>query len=878
MASLALTVVGSLVPGVGPILGPILGAMGSYIDNAFLLPALFPPEDTEGPRLNELQLQSAEEGASANYIAGAENRVAGTIIWISDLEETEHHETIGGKGGGGQDHVTYQYFVSLAVAIAPHTINGIERVFAEGNVVYEEVDDPSASSNQLSGTVITAGYSFGSPARIGGVPFYTFQIDSPNGGPDLSAFRSGVDCVISGFSNGANNGTFGVISSSFTASSGASRLRVQNKNCVTESAGATVTITQTVPPFFPDKVKDVRIYNGGHAAVDSIIEAIEDPTSIGGQVPPFNGTAYVVFERLALADFGNRIPQLNFIVRGDAGTVTAPTVIGRWMDRAGRSGKYDTSRASGTMRGVTVVGPVAASKALQPIMMGYDIIEQERGEDVHFFDRELATVIDVSTDHLSARETGTDASEYPIQVEDDNGVEIPAEVNIRYIDYEADYQFGSQRHRVQEFDSDAVLNINLPIVLNQSGAEARAIAKRTAWYARANRQPVKLSLPARYLDSLENDVLRFVALDQLWNVLVRQVDIGANFILRLDTIVESRDIVTQPATAESPTNKNVQIFVPPFVPTYVVDIPPIYPSTTLVPGFIAGTAIPGGASWSGAVLYESLDDSEFTFTTNIVGEAAVGYVTSVLADGVVGSWDRANSVTLELLSGNLESVTEIECLNGMNRLLIGEEIIGFQTATLVGGKTWTVSKLLRGLRNTESKTGSHAADDLAIHLNDHGLTFVEINHSAIGQTRYYKIIPIGGAIADYSSWQVQLSGENIKPFSPADLQYNRESPSTDDVSISWIRRTRQIMRLIGQLDEPPLTDGFEKYEVDILNAAGSTVLRTTTVTDSSSFVYTSAMQTADGLVAGSTAFSAKVYQKGTAGRGRASASLAVLAT
>ena len=37
-------------------------------------------------------------------------------------------------------------------------------------------------------------------------------------------------------------------------------------------------------------------------------------TSIEGVAPAYRGLAYIVFERLALAQFGNRIPQLAFEV------------------------------------------------------------------------------------------------------------------------------------------------------------------------------------------------------------------------------------------------------------------------------------------------------------------------------------------------------------------------------------------------------------------------------------------------------------------------------------------------------------------------------------------------------------------------------------
>src|SRR6056297_2863668 len=51
-----------------------------------------------------------------------------------------------------------------------------------------------------------------------------------------------------------------------------------------------------------------RVYFGAEDQMpDALIAAREE-----GDVPAFRGTAYIVFERLALADFGNRLPQLSF--------------------------------------------------------------------------------------------------------------------------------------------------------------------------------------------------------------------------------------------------------------------------------------------------------------------------------------------------------------------------------------------------------------------------------------------------------------------------------------------------------------------------------------------------------------------------------------
>lgn len=56
---------------------------------------------------------------------------------------------------------------------------------------------------------------------------------------------------------------------------------------------------------------NMRVYNGDFTQEpDPLIEAVEG----SGTVPAFRGTAYVVFEDLELARFGNRVPQLTFEV------------------------------------------------------------------------------------------------------------------------------------------------------------------------------------------------------------------------------------------------------------------------------------------------------------------------------------------------------------------------------------------------------------------------------------------------------------------------------------------------------------------------------------------------------------------------------------
>ncbi len=80
-----------------------------------------------------------------------------------------------------------------------------------------------------------------------------------------------------------------------------------------------------------------RFYRGTETQLpDSLIAAVE-----GADAPGYRGLAYVVFERLPLADFGNRIPQLSFeIVRN--GNATADNIRALTIIPGATEFGYDT--------------------------------------------------------------------------------------------------------------------------------------------------------------------------------------------------------------------------------------------------------------------------------------------------------------------------------------------------------------------------------------------------------------------------------------------------------------------------------------------------------------------------------------------------------
>lgn len=127
--------------------GPIGGAIGSALGAAIAY-ELFPPDPVKGPRLADLKAQVSSYGGSIPRAWGAV-RMAGNVIWASDLIETEKTEEVGGKGGG-PDVTTYSYSINCAVGICVGPIAGIRKIWADTELVYDVSDQADIEAQQAS--------------------------------------------------------------------------------------------------------------------------------------------------------------------------------------------------------------------------------------------------------------------------------------------------------------------------------------------------------------------------------------------------------------------------------------------------------------------------------------------------------------------------------------------------------------------------------------------------------------------------------------------------------------------------------------------------------------------------------------------------------
>ena len=119
MATLVLSTVGSALG--GPIGGAIGALIGQSIDQGLL-------GGSRGPRLGDLNVQTSSYGTQVPRIYGR-MRVAGSVIWSTDLVESSATGTVKGQPD------SHSYSVSFAVALSSRPITGIGRIWADGKLI-----------------------------------------------------------------------------------------------------------------------------------------------------------------------------------------------------------------------------------------------------------------------------------------------------------------------------------------------------------------------------------------------------------------------------------------------------------------------------------------------------------------------------------------------------------------------------------------------------------------------------------------------------------------------------------------------------------------------------------------------------------------------
>jgi hypothetical protein len=226
--------------------------------------------------------------------------------------------------------------------------------------------------------------------------------------------------------------------------------------------------------------------------------------------------------------------------------------------------------------------------------------------------------------------------------------------------------------------------------------------------------------------------------------------------------------------------------------------------------------------WPGSVaVYSSGNDSGYELNRIIAARSTVGVTTNPLFAAPPGIYDRADGLIVTLTSGQLQSVSEAELLDGANLAAIGDgssggwELIQFRDAELVGDNTYMLSHRLRGQLGSDAWQPAVWPDGSYFVLLDGTPEQIALTEAQRNMARHYRIGPARRSYDDPSYRHVidAFEGVGLKPLSPCHLNWAVDA--TGNIDFDWVRRTRIGGDSWEGLDVP-LGEEREAYLVHVM--------------------------------------------------------------
>ena len=527
-------------------------------------------------------------------------------------------------------------------------------------------------------------------------------------------------------------------------------------------------------------------------------------------------------------------------------SVTRQSIVTSLLGKAGLvAADYDVSAITGNCRGYMVPRPMPVRQALEPLLAAFYLDTVESDGKIKFVNRGGSSVVTLATTDLAARAPEDEPPALLEQVRDED-TDLPVELQVRYFNADRDYQQGTQYARRLVSGAIGQVSMDLAIVLTDD--EAKQIADGNLYAAWANRSRYTWRTSREFAKYEPGDVATLPQGADTIDTRITRRDDGANGVIVWEGVAEDASVFTQ-AGVGAPAQTVAQDIAS-AGPTLLelMDTVTLRDMDDGAGYYAAGMGLLSG--WQSATLFHSSDGGESYQPEVLLSGGVIGTATTALGawDADDNRWDTYNSVTFTLFSDYaLSSATELQVDNGSNAILVGDEVIQFQTAIDNGSRSWTVSMLLRYRKGSEGvQTGAHAVGDRVVLLASAAAFRISDALADIGIARKFKAVTTGRTIASAEVEDFTDTGNSLKPLRVANVGKARDA--SDNLSVWWFDRERVNGEWRDLADVPSAEDSLS-YEVDVRNAGDTATLRTITAsvmpTPAAPVSYTAAQQTTD---------------------------------
>ena len=249
-------------------------------------------------------------------------------------------------------------------------------------------------------------------------------------------------------------------------------------------------------------------------------------------------------------------------------------------------------------------------------------------------------------------------------------------------------------------------------------------------------------------------------------------------------------------------------------------------------------------------VFRSPSDDGYTLLTSLAARARIGTLVADLSAGPTFRFDLGNAITVDLLSGTLESVTDLALFGGANAMAVESspglwEVLQAGSAELVAPGRYRLTRLLRGQRGTEVAMGNPTAAGARVVVLDEALSPLPIAEADLGIPWNWRIGPASRPFTDetYIAQAFTPGGAGLRPFSVGHvMQPSLSGRVPGDLTISWIRRSRALAADSWAAVEVPLGEETEAYLMEVLD--GTAIKRSLQVSAPQA-TYSAADQIAD---------------------------------
>ena len=530
--------------------------------------------------------------------------------------------------------------------------------------------------------------------------------------------------------------------------------------------------------------------------------------------------------------------RLGHWLTGRLGAVSLAALVRHLCLRAGLpEDRIDVTGLWGAVEGYAI-GALESPRASITTLarhFGFDAVETEGV--IRFVMRGQAEVTSVSPDDLVAAREGD-----VLELTRGQETELPQALKWQVARADEDYEAAQVEARRITVDTTRIASESFPMAVPPEEAERRC--RRALMEAWTGRESAAFRLPPSRLALDPADVV-MLAHDGR-SVPLRLISIADADARGIEAVRQDREAYDLPPGAPRPSapSQAVVFGAPEAV---LLDLPQLTEDQAAHRPFAAAHAVP----WPGEMaVYRSPSTDGFDLLTTFGTRARIGTLVSDLYAGPTSRFDLGNVLVVDLLTGTMESVTDLTLLGGANALAIESapgiwEIVQSGAAELIAPGRYRLTRLLRGQRGTESAMGNPAPAGARVVVLDDSLAPLPIAEADLGIPWNWRIGPASRPVSDetYVAKAFAPEGVGLRPFSVAHVEHPWRRPrAPGDLTIRWTRRSRALAADNWGGLEVPLAEELEAYEVEILDGA---VVKRMLSTATTNAIYTAAQQTAD---------------------------------